>query len=178
MPICEVVSCISHVELLPNIQNFFTVLLYFTGKVPAKHLQFYLCFTNLLSIESLSLNDLQWKIAPDRRHHDNCTVLLTKACSRLQCADKKLIILLLFWHPCSHFCTAMKEDGRPLPSEFTENEIPVTNHWRLCIMTFLFSMCFPPKLFHLCPNKKNTYEKHSATVGRSHRHKFNLMWPL
>lgn len=62
MPICEVVSCISHVELLPNIQNFSAVLLYFTGKVPAKHLQFYLCFTNLLSIESLSLNDLQWKI--------------------------------------------------------------------------------------------------------------------
>lgn len=62
MPICEVVSCISHIELLPNIQNFSAVLLYFTGKVPAKHLQFYLWFTNLLSIESLSLNDLQWKI--------------------------------------------------------------------------------------------------------------------
>lgn len=59
MPVCEVVSCISHVELLLNIQNFSAVLLYFTEKVPAKHLQFYLCFTNLLSIENLSLNDLQ-----------------------------------------------------------------------------------------------------------------------
>lgn len=116
--------------------------------------------------------------APDRRHSDNCTVLLTKACSRLRCADKKPIILLLFWDPCSHFCTAMKRDGRPLPFEFTENEIPVTNHWRLCITTFLFSLCFPPKLFHLCPNKKNTYEKHSATVEGSHRDKFNLMWTL
>lgn len=32
----------------------------------------------------------------DRRHYDNCTVILTKVLSRLQYADKKAIILLLF----------------------------------------------------------------------------------
>lgn len=62
-----------------------------------------------LPVECLSLNDLKIIVnrrkknngyckSPDRRHHDNCTVILTKALSRLQCADKKLIILLLFWH--------------------------------------------------------------------------------
>lgn len=60
-----------------------------------------ICFTHLLHIEGLPLNDPEMEtltaaaMPRDRKRCDNCTIVLTKALSRLQFGDKKAIILFV-----------------------------------------------------------------------------------
>lgn len=83
-----------------------SLLLWFTETILVEDLKFcmsslLICFIHLLHIEDLPLNDPEMEtltaaVTPrDRSRHDNCTIVLTKALSRLQFADKKVIILFV-----------------------------------------------------------------------------------